>query len=472
MGFEPESEAQQGKQVFTVSEINHRIKWHIEGEWTLQSLWVRGEISQWDVNEDRYGRHRAFFTLRDERSQLSGVMWAAALASLTVHPNVGETVCVFGSIQVYTRGGVYQIQAESLIIEGGAGVWWQRYEQTKQKLEAEGLFAQERKRAIPRFPQQVGVITSLEGVVLHDILRIARERHPGVHIVVFPASVQGDDAPESLIAAIELANSPVVAQCVGAIDVLILARGGGSIEDLWAFNEEAVVRAVAHSRIPIISAVGHETDKVLTDFAADWCAPTPSVAAQVVFPSREELRANLRQLEVRIVRATRSLLERIGERLNNACLRLRQACQGALDHRVRTLLRLAERLAQLSPEVQLAHARERLARMDRELFERVWAQLAHAHERLARLGQALCACVENTLKQQHTRLATVAAKLDSLSPFAVLQRGYALLRDPQTHGVLTQVAQFTVNQSVEIVLADGTLRATITEVIPHDDAIR
>ena len=447
MGFEPESEAQQGKQVFTVSEINHRIKWHIEGEWTLQSLWVRGEISQWDVNEDRYGRHRAFFTLRDEWSRLSGVMWADALASLTVHPNVGETVCVFGRITVYHAGGRYQIQAEQLIIESGVGVLWQRYEQTKRKLEAEGLFAHERKRAIPKLPQRVGVITSREGAVLHDILRIARERHPGISIVVFHTSVQGDDAAVSLADALALANSPDVARRVGQIDVLILARGGGSIEDLWAFNEEVVVRAVADSRIPIVSAVGHETDTVLTDLAADERAPTPSAAAQRVFPSRLELRTLLQRLEARSKQATHRLLQRKGEQLNATHQRLGAACWRALGYRREYLLRHAARLAQLSPRAQLARARARLAQ----------------------LGQTLRACTGNAFHQQHRRLAAIAATLDSLSPFAVLQRGYALLREPQTHTVLTQIAQFAVNQSVEIVLADGTMRATIKEVMPRDD---
>jgi exodeoxyribonuclease VII large subunit len=197
------------------------------------------------------------------------VIWGYALSRLRIHPQNGEMVCALGSIDVYPPRGIYQLRAEAVIIENGAGALWQQYEQTKRKLEAEGLFATERKRPLPKFPQRVGVITSLEGAVLHDIVRIARERHAGIPIVVFPASVQGEGAPASLVAALALANSPAVAQQVGALDVLILARGGGSIEDLWAFNDEAVVRAVANSRIPVVSAVGHETDTVLTDFAAD-----------------------------------------------------------------------------------------------------------------------------------------------------------------------------------------------------------
>jgi exodeoxyribonuclease VII large subunit len=432
-------------QVLTVSEVNARVEQRLESDPALQFVWVRGEVASWTVRTDRNGNTYAFFTLRDETSQLSGVIWNDVLSQLSRHPEKGETVRVRGSIGVYAVRGVYQIQAEELIIESGAGALWQRYEQTKRKLEAEGLFAAERKRPLPKFPQQVGVITSLEGAVLHDIVRIARERHAGIPIVVFPASVQGEGAPASLVAALTLANSDAVEQAAGVIDVLILARGGGSIEDLWAFNDEAVVRAVANSRIPVVSAVGHEPDTVLTDFAADACALTPSAAAQTVFPDREELRERLRQLAERSERATR--LERVRDRLAAVQMRLEQACARALDQRHKTLLGYATRLAQCSPEAQLARARERLTRIVRTLD---WL----VAERIA------------TNKQHLTHLA---ATLNSVGPFAVLQRGYALLREPHTHAVLTRAAQLSANQPIEIVLVDGTLRATITEVMHHDE---
>jgi exodeoxyribonuclease VII large subunit len=437
--------ARESEQVLTVSEVNARAKKRLESDPALRRIWVRGEVSTWTVQTKRNRNPYAFFTLRDETSQLSGVIWNDVLSQLSRHPEKGETVRVRGSIGVYAVRGVYQIQAEELIIESGAGALWQQYEQTKRKLEAEGLFATECKRPLPKYPRRVGVITSLEGAVLHDIAQIARERHAGIPIVVFPASVQGERAPESLVAALALANSPAVAQQVGALDVLILARGGGSIEDLWAFNDEAVVRAVANSRIPTVSAVGHETDTVLTDFAADVRAPTPSAAAQTVFPDREELRERLRQLVERSERATR--LERVRDRLAAVQMRLEQACARALDQRHKTLLGYATRLAQCSPETQLARAREQLARAEHALVQ-------HATGRLA------------THKQ---RLTDLAAKLDTVSPFAVLQRGYALLRDPHTHAVLTRVAQVSANQPIEIVLADGALHATITEVMHHDE---
>jgi exodeoxyribonuclease VII large subunit len=271
-------------QVLTVSEVNARVEQRLESDPALQFVWVRGEVASWTVLTDRNGNPYAFFTLRDEKSQLSCVIWGYALSRLRIHPQNGEMVCALGSIDVYPPRGIYQLRAEAVIIENGAGALWQQYEQTKRKLEAEGLFATERKRPLPKYPRRVGVITSLEGAVLHDIVRIARERHAGIPIVVFPASVQGEGAPASLIAALALANSSAVEQRVGALDVLILARGGGSIEDLWAFNDESVVRAVANSRIPAVSAVGHETDTVLTDFAADVRAPTPSAAAQSGVP--------------------------------------------------------------------------------------------------------------------------------------------------------------------------------------------
>ena len=437
--------AAESKQVLTVSEVNARAKKRLESDPALQRILVRGEVASWTVLTDRNGNPYAFFTLRDEKSQLSCVIWGYALSRLRIHPQNGEMVCALGSIDVYPPRGIYQLRAEAVIIENGAGALWQQYEQTKRKLEAEELFAAERKRPLPKFPQRVGVITSLEGAVLHDIVRIARERHAGIPIVVFPASVQGERAPESLVAALALANSDAVEQAAGVIDVLILARGGGSIEDLWAFNDEAVVRAVANSRIPVVSAVGHEPDTVLTDFAADVRAPTPSTAAQAVFPDREELRERLRQLVERSERATR--LERVRDRLAAVQMRLEQACARALDQRHKTLLGYATRLAQCSPEAQLARAREQLARAERAIVQRVAERLA-AHRQ---------------------RLTALTATLDSVSPYAVLQRGYALLREPHTHAVLTRAVQLSANQPIEIVLADGALRATITEVMHHDE---
>lgn len=432
-------------QVLTVSEVNARVERSLESDPALQGILVRGEVSSWNVRLDRNEKPYVFFTLRDEACQLSGVMWGYALSQLRVHPQVGETVCVFGSIRVYAARGVYQIQAELLIVENRAGRLWQQYELTKRKLEAEGLFAAERKRPLPKYPRRVGVITSLEGAVLHDIAQIARKRHAGIPIVVFPASVQGEGAPASLVAALALANSDAVERAVSVIDVLILARGGGSIEDLWAFNDEAVVRAVANSRIPVVSAVGHEPDTVLTDFAADARAPTPSAAAQMVFPSCTEIREQLRQLGERLERLTR--FERVRDRLTATHTRLEQACARALDQRHKTLLGYAARLAQCSPEARLARAREQLARAERALTQQV----------------AEC------LARHRQRLIALAATLDSVSPYAVLQRGYALLRDPHTHAVLTRAAQVSAHQPIEIVLADGALRATITEVMHHDE---
>jgi len=457
-------------QILTVSEVNARVRQSLESEPALQFIWVRGEVASWTVLTDRNGNPYAFFTLRDEKSQLSCVIWGYALSRLRIHPQNGEMVCALGSIDVYPPRGIYQLRAEAVIVENRAGMLWQQYELTKRKLEAEGLFAAERRRPLPKYPRRVGVITSLEGAVLHDIVRIARERHAGIPIVVLPASVQGEGAPASLVAALALANSDAVERAVGVIDVLILARGGGSIEDLWAFNDEAVVRAVANSRVSVVSAVGHEPDTVLTDFAADDHAPTPSAAAQRVFPSREELCEQLRQLAERVERATRgaiaqrrdtlqrldarlplarpeSLLVRPRERLTATHTRLEQACARALDQRHKTLLGYAARLAQCSPEARLARAREQLARAERAIVQRV-------AERVARHGQ---------------RLTALAATLDSVSPYAVLQRGYALLRDPHTHAVLTRAAQLSAHQPIEIVLADGALRATVMEVMHHDE---
>jgi exodeoxyribonuclease VII large subunit len=384
-------------------------------------------------------------------------------------PREGERVKVLGSVRVSRRGGELQIEATTVLCEVSKGFWWQRFEETRCKLQAEGLFDPQRKRALPSFPERIGIVTSLDAAALRDMVRIARERHAGVEIVVFAAFVQGAEAPASLVRAIRLANSPAVAQAVGKLDVLIVGRGGGSIEDLWAFNEETVVRAVAESRIPTVSAVGHEVDVVLTDFAADWRAPTPTAAVQRVVPDRQELFNRLRQLDSRLQQAVRHRLRQLRERLLQFSERRCFAdplslCGG-----------FWQRLDDASMRLD-AHAYQRIAVQRRrwmELAHRLvccspHAQLGQWRERLARYTERLQAAVAAAIERRHRTLAALAGKLEALSPYAVLQRGYALVRDPQTKRVLTRAAHLTVAHNAEVVMADGTLRITVNEVVKRD----
>ncbi len=460
---------EQGEPV-SVTEITNYLRQLVHGDNLLQRVWVRGEISGWRVSQSGH----AYFTLKDEQSQINVVMWRERLAKLKETPNEGEKVLVFGSIRGSKRDGKFtaefQIDAYTILREVDKGYWQQKYEETRRKLEAEGLFAPDRKRELPSFPRRIGVITSPDGAAIRDIIKIARERHSGVEIVFFPSLVQGEDAPYSLVKAVTLANSEEVERLIGKIDVLIIGRGGGSIEDLWAFNEEIVVRAVAASRIPTVSAIGHEVNFTLTDDAADVRAPTPTAAAQMVVPNRQDLLERLWQLEIRLRQAVRNRLRqfreywrRLSERrfftdplslladfrqdVDRVSLRLDALAQNLVAEKRRKLLELSHRLAHCSPQARLSQWRERLSRYN----------------------DMLRSSFEFSLSQRRRKTELLAGKLEALSPFAVLQRGYALVRDPTNRRVLTKTKHFAEGQKVEVVLADGQLKVTVDEVVKRDE---
>ncbi|MFA0777257.1 MAG: hypothetical protein PVTTEEND_000971 [Candidatus Fervidibacter sp.] len=460
-----------GEFVFTVSQLNDYVRGLINDDPILQGLWVRGEISRWQV----YQSGHAYFTLKDETSQLEGVMWRERLAYLREMPKVGDMVRVFGRLRVpkgtpqQPRGGRFEIEAERIVREWQTGVWWQRFEELKRKLQAEGLFDAERKRSLPQFPQRIGIITSLDGAALRDMLRIARQRHAGIEIIVFPSLVQGEEAPKTLMAALQLANSERVRQLVGEIDVLIIGRGGGSMEDLWAFNEECVVREVATSRIPIVSAVGHEVDFTLTDFAADVRAPTPTAAAQMVVPDRQEWLARLHHPALRLTQASRHRLRDAAERWRRLAERRCFTDPTSLSADRRQLLDLLTLQLDKAFGRDLARWQECLNEWQRRLLAASpTAQLERWRERLGRYDDALRAAARKALQRRQQTLQVFAAKLEALSPYAVLQRGYALVRDPATGRVVTRTAHLTKGQIAEVLMADGQLQVTINEVMTDD----
>ncbi|MFA0751707.1 MAG: hypothetical protein SLRJCFUN_002110 [Candidatus Fervidibacter sp.] len=457
--------------VFTVTQLNDYVRELINGDPILQGFWVRGEISRWQV----YQSGHAYFTLKDETSQVEGVMWRERLAYLREMPKVGDMVRVFGRLRVpkgtsqQPRGGRFEIEAERIVREWQTGVWWQRFEALKRKLQAEGLFDAERKRSLPQFPQRIGIITSLDGAALRDMLRIARQRHAGIEIIVFPSLVQGEEAPKTLVAALQLANSERVRQLVGEIDVLIIGRGGGSIEDLWAFNEEIVVRAVAASRIPIVSAVGHEVDVTLTDFAADVRAPTPTAAAQMVVPDRQEWLARLEQLTLRLNQAMRHRLRDAAERWRRLAERRCFTDPTSLFADRRQLLDFLSVRLENAFRQSLSRWRERLNEGQRRLLAvSPTAQLERWRERVRRYEHALQAAIQRALQRCRQTVQVLAAQLEAMNPYAVLQRGYALVRHPVTGRVIPRAAQLTKGEVVEVVMADGQLQVTINEVVTED----
>ncbi|MFP4394903.1 MAG: exodeoxyribonuclease VII large subunit [Anaerolineales bacterium] len=370
----------------SVSEVTAQIRTVLEQEPAFQNLYVQGEVS----NFSRASSGHIYFTLKDENAQLGCVIWRSAAYRLDYMPRSGDQVIAHGYIGVYERGGRYQFYVDQ-VQPAGRGALYEEFERLKRQLEAEGLFDAARKRPLPTFPRRIGVATSPTTAALRDVINVLRRRYPLAQVLIAPTPVQGEAAPPGIVAALAALNAR------DDVDVILVVRGGGSIEDLWAFNDERVARAIAGSRIPVVSGVGHETDFTLADFAADVRAPTPSAAAEVVSVDLAEVRMALLQT---IARLDRTL-------------------EARLMHRQDQMRHLTRALEHLSPRLRLENARQRvdelMARADNQMFHRLEAA-------------------------QH-QTATLGARLKALSPTAVLARGYAIVRIAEDRQVLTSAAQ-------------------------------
>ncbi len=393
----------------TVSDVTRHIKSLIDSDETLADLWIEGEIS--DFRQASSGH--CYLNLKDSQCELRCVMWRTQAVKLLWRPQPGDAVEMHGYVSVYERGGVYQFYADTLL-RGGVGDRWREFQALKALLEAEGLFDASRKRAIPRWPQRIGVVTSPTGAALQDILNVLAGRYPLVEVYVSPSSVQGMEAPASIVRAIAALNAR------DDIDLVIVARGGGSAEDLWAFNDEGVARAVAGSRAPVITGIGHETDFTIADFCADLRAPTPSAAAAAAVPDRQELSE---QLVGRMNRLTSLVAAHIDER--------------------------RERTDQLWARLQ----RQDLRRMVGEFRQRVDDQM-----RRARLA------LRQHVRLQRMRLTGTQQKLGTLDPRVILGRGYAMVQDRATGAKIRSAGQLAIDQLVELAFADGQAGARIVDV--------
>lgn len=397
------------RSVQSVSQVTRRIKDLLDGDQDLQDIWVRGEVSSFQ----RATSGHCYFTLKDSESELRAVMWRNNAIRQNWLPSQGDLVDAFGSVLVYERGGVYQFYAESLE-PAGEGLLWEEYRRLLARLEAEGLFAPERKRPLPKWPRRIGVVTSRDGAALRDIKRVVGERYPLAELVLAPTLVQGTEAPEQIVRAIERINREP------DIDVMIVARGGGSLQDLWAFNDERVARALAQSRVPVVSGVGHETDLTIADMVADYRAATPSAAAAAVTPDGVALRG---QVAAMFAALNAAMSRRLGE--------LRRG----LEQRER-LLRLRH------PRHLLAEQRQRLdqafARMERAMAQR--------------------------LRMRRTALDALAARLQALGPALVLGRGYAIVERQATGQRLVSVRDARPGERLNIHLEDGRIVAETREI--------
>jgi exodeoxyribonuclease VII large subunit len=434
--------------LLTVSELAARLAGSLDREFGL--IWVAGEIS----SLRRAASGHVYFVLKDERSQLGAVCFRRALSVLPFVPHDGLQVVVAARVGLYPQRGSLQLYVESME-PLGLGALRLAFEQLKSRLESEGLFATERKRALPRFPRVVGVVTALRGAAVHDIRRVLGDRWPLARVLVRPVRVQGAEAASDVAAGIvELTAQPDV-------EVVIVGRGGGSLEDLWAFNTEAVARAIVASPVPVISAVGHEVDVTIADYAADARAPTPSAAGTLAVPDRRELVRMVDGAALRLRRLVARRLAAVRERLE------RHARVVGAERR-----RLAAHAVRLDDLARRAHRAMlvRLARERREIAHDV-SRLAAAHPaaRLARYADAVAALerrlvhgVRRPLGEARARLRTVAGKLDVLSPLGSLARGYAIVRRDDGQ-VVRAAAALAPGDVVGILLARGRAWARIID---------
>jgi exodeoxyribonuclease VII large subunit len=442
------------RDVYTVSRLNREARGLVEG--TLGTVWLEGEVS----NFLRHGSGHWYFSLKDDAAQVRCAMFRQRNAALGMVPRNGMQVLVRARASLYEPRGEFQLVVDHLE-EAGEGELRRRYERLKRDLAAEGLFDTARKRPLPRLPRRVGVVTSQTGAAIRDILHVLARRFPAVPVVIYPVPVQGAGAAEAIAAAIRLAGERAEA------DLLIVGRGGGSLEDLWAFNEEAVVRAIVASPIPVVSAVGHEVDVTLSDLAADLRAPTPSAAAELVVPDAAEWLRALAAAANRLLGAWQRAARRRDERLAWAGRRLAQLHPALrVEQQSQRLDELGFRLAAaLRGRLELdAH---RLAARRAELVAlSPRAALAALGRRLAVTSARLPAAVAHHLSRSRDRLAGTARALNAVSPLATLERGYAIVTRAEDGHVLTDAAEAAPGSEIEARLARGRLRA---RVLPAKD---
>lgn len=381
--------------VATVSQINNYIKRVLDANTILNDIWIKGEISNFKLH---YSGHM-YITLKDEGGVLKAVMFKSAASGLNFKPEDGMKVMARGRVAVYEAGGAYQLYIYEMIPDG-VGELYIAYEQLKKRLEAEGIFAPEHKKPIPQYPEKVGVVTAATGAAVRDIINVITRRYQYAEIILYPSLVQGVGAAENICRAIEYFNETKM------VDVIIAGRGGGSIEDLWAFNEEAVARAIYASDIPIISAVGHETDFTIADFAADLRAPTPSAAAEIAVPSQLELISRIMVDKNRIANA---MIKRLKEEKKHL-----------------------ESLKVKNPKERIQDEYIRIDNLEKQAEKNFKIKLLHEKE----------------------RLGTLASKLDALSPLKVMARGYAIALDDDGN-VIKNAADMDTNMEFDLKLHDG-----------------
>jgi len=437
----------------TVSQLNRRARQLLETH--LPLVWVEGEIS----NFSRPGSGHWYLTLKDEHAQARCAMFRNRNSLVRFRPDNGTHVLVRCRVSLYEGRGDFQLIIEHME-EAGYGALQRKFGELKHRLSEEGLFLDTHKQPLPSLPNRIGIITSPTGAAIRDILSVLKRRFPAIPVTVYPSVVQGSGAAAQLADSIALANED------NRCDVLIVGRGGGSLEDLWAFNEEVLTRAIYNSNIPIISAVGHEVDFTIADFVADYRAPTPSAAAEILSPNGEEFLANFRGFERLFLEAIQRRLQSSSQHIDNLRRQLRHPGE-RLHHRGQQLQNLLVRLKRSTAENQtrqqtrLHHLQDKLGRCHPS------QQLDQLQSQLDALKQRLHLGMEKLIELRHDSWQKSAQLLHAVSPLNTLERGYAIVMDKQQH-IVRHVADTAVGDTVSTKLVDGSLLCTVDKIIPEE----
>jgi exodeoxyribonuclease VII large subunit len=457
-GGEPPGPAvPQPRRVFSVTELTVQVRDLLEQQFA--EVWVEGELSNCRV----WNTGHLYFTLKDGSSQIRAVIFRSALRYLKFKPADGLRVVARGRVSVYEPKGEYQLVCEHLEPHG-LGALQLAFDQLKKRLQDEGLFDAARKRPLPSLPRKIGIVTSLDGAAIRDIIKVLRRRYANAHLVICPARVQGEDAAPDVARALRQIGR------VAGVDVVIVARGGGSIEDLWAFNEEMVARAIARVPVPVISGVGHETDVTIADFVADLRAPTPSAAAEIVVAAKDDFCGRIDRLRDRLRAAADARVQRLSRRVHVADSRpVLAGFPGRVAMRGRHAAELSHALTQRLRDAVAARSR-RLQQLERQLatFD-AGRRLAAYRTRLVSAGGRLQSAVQRRQHRAAAQVGAVAARLDSLSPLAVLGRGYAVAWNAEKTHVLRDAAAVAPGDTIRVTLARGELACDVRDRITTED---
>ena len=436
---------------YTITALNKAIKNMFDEKKELNNIHLKGEIS----NFKHHSRGHLYFTLKDENSQLSAIMFASSTKNLKFEPSDGMKVLVSGRVSVYEMGGTYQIYVEEMI-EDGLGNLYLEFEKLKKKLEAEGLFKKEYKKEIPKFPSKIGIITAPTGAAIKDILSTIKRRFPIVETILFPTLVQGVDAKDDIVKNIELANTY-------DLDVIILGRGGGSIEDLWAFNEECVARAIFKSHIPIISGVGHEVDFTISDFVADIRAATPTGAAEICVPNRDDVKELFNQYNLRVIKDIKHCIELAKEKLNT--LKNNYLLKNPIslyEKEEQFFDNLYERLV-MAINNNIIYHREYLKKIQHSFIftnpNMLFIDKAYNYNDLVK---RLDGSIKKTIDNKKNNYLNLLSKLEVLNPITTLKRGYSVTRIKDK--TITSTKDVKIGDILLTSIADGKLESVVDKV--------